>query len=396
MKKLLIFGVLVCAAVAAAQIPAPTETPGSPYSIQKTWFTGGVGTWDYLTVDSAAHQLFIAHGASVQVVDLESGALAGKIEGLRDAHAIALDSSGEFGYISDGAEDAVKVFDRRTFETVASIPTGPTPRSLAIEPQTGLLFVVCGSPLAPPAPPADRNRKPATPPAQKPPDPVGKTSITVIDLETRKQVGTILITGHLGFAQADGNGLVYVNVVNRGMIVRLDAQGMATTLRKPNGEPTQVDLSGGGQFARFLGLGSLCPDPTGLAIDHPHSRLFVACANMKMAVVNSDTGEVIASLPTGPGTEAVDYDSSRGLIYSANGGAQGTLTIVRQHSTDSYAVVQNLPTRQRARTLALDQSTGQVYLVTDLMGVNLDKPGGIGTLKTIPVSGSFQVLVVGN
>jgi len=59
-------------------------------------------------------------------------------------------------------------------------------------------------------------------------------------------------------------------------------------------------------------------------------------------------------------------------------------------------VIQNLPTRQRARTLAVDSDTGQIFLVTDYAGVNLAQPGGIGTLKSAAVSGSFQVLVVGH
>ena len=117
---------------------------------------------------------------------------------------------------------------------------------------------------------------------------------------------------------------------------------------------------------------------------------------MKMTVLNGGTGEVVASLPIGPGVEAIGYDPGRGLIYTANGGANGSLTIIHQDVTDTYAEIQNLPTRQRARTLAVNQDTGQVYLVTDLLGVNVAQPGGIGTLKTASVNGSFQVLVIGN
>jgi DNA-binding beta-propeller fold protein YncE len=95
---------------------------------------------------------------------------------------------------------------------------------------------------------------------------------------------------------------------------------------------------------------------------------------MKLAVVNALTGEVVTSLPTGPGTDAVGFDPDRGLIYTANGGANGSLTVIRQDVTDSYAVIQNLPTRQRARTLAVNPASGEVYLVTDLLGVNLAEP----------------------
>lgn len=147
---------------------------------------------------------------------------------------------------------------------------------------------------------------------------------------------------------------------------------------------------------RLFGLGSGCSGPRSLAVDGAHQRVFAACDNMKLAVMNSGSGEIVTSLPIGPGTDTVGYDPGRGLIYTANGGAQGTLSIIRQDVTDTYALIQNLPTRQRARTLAINADTGEVYLVTDYVGVNLAQPGGIGTLKTSPVEGSFQVLVIGH
>jgi DNA-binding beta-propeller fold protein YncE len=146
----------------------------------------------------------------------------------------------------------------------------------------------------------------------------------------------------------------------------------------------------------IFNLGSGCLEPQGLAIDSSHQRLFAACNNMKMVVLNAATGELVASLPTGPGTDAIGYDQGRGLIYTANGGADGSLTVIHQDVTDTYAVIQILPTRRRARTLAVNPVTGEVYLVTDLLGVNLAQPGTIGTLQTAPVKGSFQVLVIGN
>jgi hypothetical protein len=109
------------------------------------------------------------------------------------------------------------------------------------------------------------------------------------------------------------------------------------------------------------------------------------------------TGEPVASLTTGPGTDAITYDQSRGLIFSANGGGYGSLTVIRQDATtDTYAVIQDLPTQERARTLAVDSSTGAVYLVTDFIGVDLAHQGGIGALKSLPINGSFQVLVIGH
>jgi DNA-binding beta-propeller fold protein YncE len=411
MKRLFALCLLASAALTAQQVPGATDLPSRPFFIKKTWFIGGADNWDYLTMDAAAQRLFIAHGTQVQVVDVATGAVAGTVGGLRGAHAIALDDSGQFGYISDGPADQVKVFDRRSFQVVAAIPTGPNPRALVFEPQSRLLFAICTNPL--PSAPASAN--PAGNQANRPanstaapvrnPQPVSSTeikgSITVIDAQTRQPLAQILMPGRLGFAQADGHGQVFINIVNRNQIARLDAQSLATMLRsRPSpildwsheSRPPQSSESS----LRLFALGSDCPEPSALATDGPHARIFVACNNMKMAVLNADTGEALSSLPTGPGTDAVGFDSGHGLIYSANGGANGSLTVIRQDVADSYAVVQVLPTRQRARTLAVNSTTGEVYLVTDLVGVNLAQPGGIGTLQTNPVNGSFQVLVIGN
>ena len=416
MKRLFALCLLASATLTAQQIPGATELPGSPFSIKKTWIIGGVGSWDYLTLDPAARQLFIAHGSIMQVVDVTAGTVAGKITGLRGAHAIALDDTGEFGYISDGPADQVKVFDRRSFAVVATIPTGPTPRALVFEPQSRLLFAICTNPFTvnPTSPNPSRNQ--AHPPPSSPtrsappgrnPQPISpqeiKTSITVIDAQTRQPLAQILMPGRLGFAQTDGHGQVFINIVNRNQIARIDAQSLGALLRKQSSAASVLDWSHESRPAqssadsmRLFALGTDCPEPSALAADGPHARLFVACGNMKMAILNAGTGEVVAFLPTGPGTDAIGYDPGRGLIYSANGGANGSLTIVRQDIADSYAVVQVLPTRQRARTLAVNSSTGEVYLVTDLLGVNLAQAGGIGTLQSSPANGSFQVLVIGN
>jgi DNA-binding beta-propeller fold protein YncE len=396
---------VACAALHSQQVPGATQLPDHPYAIKKTWVIGGAGNWDYLTADPTARRLFIAHSAQVQVVDIDAGALSGQVTGLREARDIALDDTGEFGYISDGADNQVKVFDRRSLKVVAAIPTGPGPSALVFEPLSKLLFAFCTTPVARPAQ--------GTQPAR---ESEVRTSVTVIDADSRTPLAEILMPGRLGFAQTDSNGQVFVNIVNRDQIARIDAQSLASNLRAhPPAKPistsaakpevhTQVfdwsresHLPNSAQnLMSFFSLGADCNDPRALAIDGKHGRLFAACNNMKMVILNSTSGDVVTSLNTGPGTDAVAYDPDHSMIYVSNGGAQGSLTIIHQNESDTYAVVQVLPTRQRARTLAVDPSTGEVFLVTDLMGVNLTQPGTIGSLKPSPANGSFQVLVVSN
>jgi DNA-binding beta-propeller fold protein YncE len=408
-------------ALSAQRIPAATELPGDPFFIKHTWVIGGEGNWDYMVLDPARLQLFVAHGPIVQVVDVEAGTVAAKISGMRDAHGIALDDTGDFGYIRDGPAASVKVFDRHTFEVVASLPTGPNPRAIVYEPLTKLLFAIS-------AEPGPTRPSPAQPGAPRPGGPAGVapqrsaaprsgldsetlSMITVIDTETRATLAYILLSVKLGFAQTDGSGAVFINIVDRNQIARLDAPAVATLLQGhgdagaslPKNEPVRLDWRASSHSpqsirgqVRFFSLAPECVEPRALAVDSRHLRLFAACANMKMAVLNSVTGEPVATLPIGPGADAIGYDPDRGLIYTANGDAMGSLTVIRQHVTDTYSVIQNLPTQQRTRTLAVNPATGEVYLVTDLRGVDLTRKGGIGALKLAPVSGSFQVLVVAN
>ena len=428
MKRVCALCVPMLCLLASASLPsqepaASIELPSRPFQIKNTWIVGGVGNWDYLTVDPRAERLYIAHGRAVQVVDVKSGTVVGEISGLADAHAVALDDTGEFGYVSDGRGGKVVVFDRRSLQTTATIENVPSPRALVFEPQTRLLFAVRTNPApTPPTPSRPRttqrpNVRPQ-PPREPSPDPNAASSVTVIDTQTLKIIGQILLDGVLGFAQADQRGQIFIT--NRSEILRFDAQAVADLLRKkpndgvadPNPAPAPdsaatdkasipgiiLDWTQGHllDHARSFRVTSGFTSLKSLAIDNAHQRLFAACGNMKLVVLNSDNGDSVATLPIGSGVEAIGYDPGRGLIYAANGAADGSLTIIQQDVTDTYSVIQTLPTRQRARTLAVNPDTGQVYLVTDLLGVDLTQSAGSGPVRTDPVNGSFQVLVVSN
>ena len=395
--------------------PAISELPSKPFFIKQTWTIGGEGNWDYMAFDDTALQLFVAHGPVVQVVDAGAGRLAGQVIGLRDAHGIALDDNGQFGYISDGPADEIAVFDRRSFQVVARVPTGPNPRAVVFDPATRLVFAICTQPVA-----EEATRTNAR-------ETIVKSVVTVIDADTRTRLADLLLQGKLGFAQADGRGQVFINITDRSEIAYFDAQGLADPLRKlteaarlhANGKPLetlQIDWTawhseiqqGGHQPSssienrlRHFRLGQDCQNPRGLAVDAAHGRLFTTCDNRRMEVMNASSGQVIASLAIGLGTDAVAYDANHGLIFTANGGGLGSVTVIRQTVSDSYAVVQTLPTKQRARTLAVNSTSGEVYLVTNLMGFDLNQkgtpvPGDVPVVRSTPVKGSFQVLVIGN
>ena len=218
----LILCLLAIASLRAQEPAASVELPSSPFFIKQTWTIGGTGPWDYQTMDAKAGRLYIAHGHAVQVVDVAAGSVVGEIGGLGEAHCIALDDAGEFGYVSDGAGGKVVVFDRRSLKTVAEIENIPNARALVFEPQTRLLFAVRTDPVSAPAqPPPPRTTRHITvrpqPSPPPPPDLHASSSITVIDTRTRAGLGQILLSGRLGYALADTRGKVNVSAVIAGI-----------------------------------------------------------------------------------------------------------------------------------------------------------------------------------
>jgi hypothetical protein len=253
---------------------------------------------------------------------------------------------------------------------------------------------------------------------------IPQSLITVLDPEAQSKVAEVQMCGAFSGAVSDGQGNIYFGISTTNQVGRLDVASLVNAIREKDKSSLErlqssknadgslfLDLReytlvhpGGMQLSPGLpeftpfSIGSDCRDLNALAVDAAHYRLFAACANQQFHVVSTDRGRSIASLVIGPGVDAMAYDPSRGLIFTANGGGYGSVTVIRQTLNDDYTVVQNLPTMERARTLALDPSSGNLYLVTDLHGADLRNTpaNGIGKLTLKPVENSFQVLVIGN
>src|SRR5271168_313934 len=202
-------GALLAPAAARAQ---------KPYSVLTKWTIGGEGGWDYLTSDSKAHRLYVTHGPRVEVLDSDTGKVVGSITGLKGIHGVALDDSGKYGYVSDGGANAVVVFDRTSFATVASIPAGTNPDGIVFEPKTKTVWAFNGR----------------------------SSNATVIDTSERKVVATIALSGKPEFPVADGTGTVFANIESKNEIVRFDAAAKTITATWPL---------------------TNCDSPSGLAID---------------------------------------------------------------------------------------------------------------------------------
>jgi DNA-binding beta-propeller fold protein YncE len=314
-----------------------------PLRIEQRWTIGGTGGWDYMTVDTVMHRLYIAHQTRVDVVDTNTGKVIGAVEGLTRCHGIVISPDGKTGFVSDGGANQVVVFDPSSFATLTVIPAGTNPDGMVYERSTNTLWAFNGT----------------------------SKNVTIIDASRRAVVATTALPGKPEFPATDDKGTVFVNIEDKNEIVRLDAKNHQIAATWP--------LAG-------------CDSPSGLAFDKTGARLFSVCDGKKVAITDSNTGKSLATSTIGDGPDAAAYDSSRKLALSSNG--EGTLTVI-DAGKPGYTVLQTLPTMKGARTMALDSSTGKIYTVTAQFGATPPSTAVAPRPRPSVIPGSFTVLVIG-
>jgi YVTN family beta-propeller protein len=328
-------------AAGAVLLMATTAVAGpSGIHLLKSVTLGGDTFWDCITLDTSNHRVFIAHGSHVVVADSGNGAAVGDIPNVDGAHQVAVANSFGKGYATAGKTDSVIVFDAKTLKTTGTIKVGSRPDGILYDPTTRRVFTFNA----------------------------GSKDSTVIDVASGTVDGTIPLGGKPEFAVLDGKGHIFDNIEDTSEIVEIDAKSMSVMKRWKLAP---------------------CTEPSGLAFDSAHHRLFAACDNEMMAAVDSETGKVVATVPSGKGADGAAFDAKSGNVLIPEGG-DARLSVIHEVTPNAYKLVENVPTQKGARTMDLDPATGRIYTVTaDLT----PDPGQHPAYKMAP--GSFRLLIYG-
>lgn len=314
------------------------------YKVTGSISIGGSGGWDYLSADSENRKLYVSHGTEVVVIDLDSEKVVAHITGMQRIHGIVIADELGTGFISDGGSNQVVAFDLKDLTIKSKINAGTNPDGIVYDSASKRVFAFNGR----------------------------SQNATAIDAANGTVAGTISLGGKPEFPVSDGKGSVYDNIEDKSEIVRIDSKSLKVTARWPVAP---------------------CESPSGLAIDREHRRLFAVCDNKLMAVVDADSGKVVATPAIGEGPDAAAYDAGQKLALSSNG-ESGTLTVVRQASADEYSVAENVTTAEGARTMAVDEKTHKIYLATASFGAAPAATAANPHPRRSIQAGTFKLLVV--
>jgi YVTN family beta-propeller protein len=283
-----------------------------PYQFVTEIPIGGEGGWDILNVDSAAHRLYLSHATKVVVVDLAKNNVAGEVAGTPGVHAFLPVPELNRGFSSNGKEDKASVVDLTTFKTLAKVDTGQSPDAIVYDSKRGEVYIF--------------NHR--------------GNSVTVIEAKTAKVVTTTALDGNPEFGVADVEaGRVYCNLEDKNEVVAIDSAKHEVIAHWPLAPGTE---------------------PTGIALDNAHHRLFASCNNKLLVMLDTESGKVVTTIPIGSRTDGCAFDEGTQLVFASCG--EGVTMVAREESPEKLVVVQTLKTQPSARTMALDPRTHRIYL----------------------------------
>jgi YVTN family beta-propeller protein len=329
---------LATSAVKAADLP---KLPA--YTIVKTISLGAPDKWDFVTFDGSSNRVFVSHRTQVDVVDVATGMVVGKIDGIGESHGVAIVPSLGRGYADDAATRTLIVFDLKTLAKIAAPAVGVDADAVTYDPASGRVFVMN----------ADGN------------------SVSAVDAKTAAAIKTVPLGGAPESAAADGKGKLFINIASTDEIVAFDTKALTVLARWS--VPT-------------------CTKPHGLAMDTATDRLFVSCVNARMLVIDTHGGKVLADLPIGMGTDDAEFDPKIKFAFSSNG--EGTLSVIAEQGAEKFVSLGDVKTVPGARTMAVDPATGRIFLIAaDVAGMSTPQtPGGRPHPTFVP--GSVKLLIL--
>jgi hypothetical protein len=329
--------VLLC--LCAGLIPAYAQTN---WAVKNVFHIRGVGGWDYVTVDSATHRLYVTRSTHILVIDAASGKVIADIPGQKNAHGVAIVPEAGRGFISDGGgSGAVVIFDLKTNAVLGTISAQSDADGIIYDRASGLVLVVSGD---------------------------GGVLMTLkpdVDPIHGKIDPPIDLGGKPEFLASDNAGKVYINLEDKDQLAVVDIHARKVLAHWP--------VAPGGE-------------PVGLALDAHKGRLFIGCRKpQKLIVMSTNGGKILANLPIGAGVDATKFDNGEAFASCRD----GSLVVAAEKSSGNFEIAQTVKTPLGARTMGVDSSTHTIYLPT--AEFERAKPGERRP-QTKP--GTFMIVVV--
>jgi len=278
-------------------------------NLTTTRMVGVQNHFDHMTPDLKNSRIFIVpeDNKSIEVYDINTGKFVHSIRGIGVGHSVVYRPDIDRIFVTDGSDGDVKIFDGTSYKLLSKVKLLTDADATAYDPNTHYLYVANGG--------LDAK--------------LTYGILSIVDTTTGKHVGDIKIGSNRLEAMTveKGGPRLFLNMTEKNAIGVIDRSKQAVVAVWP--------VTG-------------CKVNAAVAIDEMRHRLFVACRDGNMFVMNSDTGKVLQSMPIGTGVDDMVYDPASQRIYVATG--EGIVNVFKQTDADHYESIGKIPSGPLGKT----------------------------------------------
>lgn len=330
-------------ALAASTLLSNVALAGEPLRLlSRTDLPGYDGDFDHFGADIKGNRLFLAgeDGGTLEVFDLRSGAHLKTVKGMETPHAIHYEPKTNRLFVSNSGASLSKVLDGKSYAVTGTIKLTPGADVMSYDPSSRRLWFVTGGKNAPTK--------------------MAKTLVTQVDVDSGKTLAETTFDTDFteGIVAEQAGSRAFVNVAGKGEVAVLDkktGQPLATWQIKEGKDNSQIDL------------------------DEKNKRLFVITRKpFKLVVINTETGQSVASFDAPGRTNGMMFDAKNHRIYAAG---DDYVAVFQQRDADHYDEIARVPSEKGAKTAFLVPELHRLYVA---VGGSADTKAGLLRYDVLP------------
>ena len=289
-------------------------------NLTTTRMVGVQNHFDHLTPDLKNNRLFVVpeDNKSIEVYDIRTGKFIHSIKGIGVGHSVVYRADIDRIFVTDGSDGDVKMFDGTTYKLLKTVKLLADSDATGLDPVTHNLYIADGG--------LDAK--------------LNYTFLEIINTDKDEKVGQIKIdSNRLEAMVVEKSGpRLFLNMTEKNSIGVIDRTKQAVVAVWP----------------------LTCKVNASVAIDEKNHRLFAACRDGNMNVLDSDTGKVLQNFPISTGVDDMVFDPASQRVYVATG--EGFVNVFKEIDADHYQAIGKVPTGPLGKTGLLVPALNEYFV----------------------------------
>jgi DNA-binding beta-propeller fold protein YncE len=289
-------------------------------NLTTTRMVGVQNHFDHLTADLKNNRIFVVpeDNKTIEVYDIRTGKFVHSIKGIGVGHSVVYRADIDRIFVTDGSDGDLKIYNGTTYELLKTVKLLADSDATGYDPATHYLYIADGG--------LDAK--------------LNYTFLEIVNTDTGEHVGQIKIDSNRLEAMVveKAGSRLFLNMTEKNSIGVIDRKKQAVAAVWP----------------------LTCKVNASVAIDEKNHRLFAACRDGNLNVLDSETGKVLQNLPISTGVDDMVFDPASKRVYVAAG--EGFVNVYKEIDADHFQAIGKIPTGPLGKTGLLVPALNQYFV----------------------------------